>query len=446
MPSDPLPNPWPKPLRLRLFLALWRVAWLVLMPGMLFYLWRRGRKDSLYFERLRQRFGHHDRRDAPHAWIHAVSIGELRSAVPLIEAFLARGEHVVTTHFTPAGLREAERIFADRIAEGRLSAVYVPFDYGLAFRRFFRAFHPRFGLVMEVEFWPGMISASRRAGVPLLLCNGQYPEKSFERDREKWLSPALLVPGFAGVMVKSGLQAARFSELGQARIAITGEMRFEQPVPPAQIAAARALRPGLPPRVITLASVVEWEEDLFVELVADAVKTGSDKPFFVFVPRAPERFSLVAEKLETAGLRVAKRSEALGPGLGGPLPDGTQVLLGDSLGEMYFYLALGDLAVAGGGFNPRGSHNIIEPLSLGKPVIVGPEIWTIEYPAVEAIAAGVARQVSAEELHSAVSEPEMPRAARIEAFLADHAGAVDKTLAALDGWGLLTTPKSRHQR
>ncbi|MEZ5714672.1 MAG: hypothetical protein R3D85_05595 [Paracoccaceae bacterium] len=108
--------------------------------------------------------------------------------------------------------------------------------------------------------------------------------------------------------------------------------------------------------------------------------------------------------------------------------------MGDSLGEMYFYLSLGDFAVAGGGFNPRGSHNIIEPLALGKPVIVGPEIWTIEYPAVEAIAAGVARQIGAEELPSALSEPHLPDHGQIDAFLASHAGAVEKTLAALESW------------
>lgn len=402
------------------------------MPGVLAYLWHRGRHDPLYFQRLDQRFGRNARRDSQHVWVHAVSIGELRSAVPLIRALLERDERVVTTHFTPAGLREAERIFAPEIAQGRLAAVFVPFDYGLAFRRFFRAFRPKFGLVMEVEFWPGMITASRRQGVPLFLCNGQYPVRSFERDRTRALSPALLVPGFAGVMVKSELQAERFRALGQEHVAATGELRFEQPIPETQLRAAKAARTALAGkrRVITLASVVEWEEKLFVE----AVKAVSQKEFFVLVPRAPERFDVVAELLVRAGLRVARRSEILTPDLGLVGTTGIDVLLGDSLGEMYFYLAMCDLAVAGGGFNPRGSHNIIEPLSLGKPVIVGPETWTIEYPAIEAIATGVARQVDAQALVSVLSEPQVPDSARINAFLAEHAGAVEKTLRALDRW------------
>ncbi len=415
---------------------LWRVAWLLLMPVILLYLWRRGRRDPLYRQRIGQRFGRHAACNAPHVWIHAVSIGELRSAVPLIRAFLDRGEQVVTTHFTPAGLREAEKTFAPEIASGRLSAVYVPFDYGLAFRRFLRAFRPRFGLVMEVEFWPGMITACRRAGVPLFLCNGQYPVKSYERDRARFLSPALLVPGFAGVMVKSGAQAERFRALGQDNIAITGEMRFEQPLPMPQLQAAGAARDALAGsrRVITLTSVVEWEEDLFVDLIGEMLQTVSRKAFFILVPRAPERFGPMAEKLEQAGIAYARRSDILNDDLeltGTPQID---VLLGDSLGEMYFYLAMGDLAVAGGGFNPRGSHNIIEPLSLGKPVLVGPEIWTIEYPAFAAIEAGVARQVTTDALPQAMLSDDLPTRAQIDAFLADHAGAVEKTLTALDRW------------
>ena len=343
-------------MKLRLFLVVWRLAWFVLMPGMLFYLWNRGRRDPLYRQRLGQRFGRHGKRGQPHIWVHAVSIGELRSAVPLIRAFLDRGEHVVTTHFTPAGLREAEKVFGKEIASGVLSAVYVPFDYGLAFRRFFRAFRPKVGLVMEVEFWPGMIMSARRAGVPLFLCNGQYPVKSYERDRGRVLSPALLVPGFAGVMVKSELQAERFRALGQPHVAITGEMRFEQPIPPNQVKAADEARPVMAGgrRVITLASVVEWEEDLFVSAIEDTLKTASNPPQFVLVPRAPERFERVAAKLEAAGVRFARRSKSFDADLKATENEQIDVLLGDSLGEMYFYLGLGDVAVAGGGFNPRG--------------------------------------------------------------------------------------------
>jgi len=404
------------------------------MPVMIGYLLWRGRREPLYRQHIAKRFGLHAKRPVSHIWIHAVSIGELRSAVPLIRAFLDRGEHVVTTHFTPVGLAEAERVFGTEIAEGRLVATYVPFDYGLAFRRFFRAFRPQFGLVMEVEFWPGMITAARRAGVPLYLCNGQYPIKSFERDRTRFLSPADLVKGFAGVMVKSSLQAERFRALGQRNIAITGEMRFEQPIPKSQLSAAQKARHALAQnrRIITLASVVEAEDNLFIETIREVLRTKEESPFFVYVPRAPQRFDAVEKLITEAGLVSARRSEIFSDTLELCKKPEIDVLIGDSLGEMYFYLALCDFAVVGGGFNPKGSHNIIEPLSLGKPVIVGPQIWTIEYPAVEAIKAGVASQVSSEALPSALTNPQGPNQAQIARFLNDHGGAVEKTLRALE--------------
>ena len=153
-------------MRLWLFLRLWSLLWHLGLPVVLIYLWKRGRKDPLYARHLGERFGGYPQRLPGAIWIHAVSLGELRSAVPLVRALLDRGETVVTTHFTPAGRREAERVFAPEIAAGKLAAVWVPFETAWAYAGFFRAFRPRAGLVMEIEIWPRMIFAARRAGVP----------------------------------------------------------------------------------------------------------------------------------------------------------------------------------------------------------------------------------------------------------------------------------------
>ncbi|MTJ03197.1 MAG: 3-deoxy-D-manno-octulosonic acid transferase [Sediminimonas qiaohouensis] len=440
MSQPPFPSP-----RLRRAMLAYRALWLLGMPLIIGYLLWRARRDRLYAAHMAQRFGLHRRRTAPHIWVHAVSLGELRSAVPLIRALLARGEHVVTTHFTPAGLREARNLFGPEIERGTLSACYVPFDDARAFRRFFRAFRPKYGLVMEIEFWPGMIMASRRFGVPLLLCNGQYPTRTFERDRTRHPLRAELVRGFAGVMVKSEMQAARFRKLGQVNVAITGEMRFEQAIPPHQTDAAAPVRrwlgAGRRP-VITIASAIEGEDALYARTIADTLAAhdaaGTARPFFVYVPRAPERFDTVAGILTEAGLRLARRSAALDAHLApmtGKAPQ-ADVLLGDSMGEMYFYLAMADRVIVGGGFHPKGAHNVIEPLALRKPVLVGPHIWTIEYPAQEAIDAGVLRSLDDGDALTRALAPgaewTVPQD-RIERFFAAHAGAVDKTLTALPG-------------
>ena len=436
-------------MRLWLFLRAWSLHWHLGLPVVLLYLWRRGRKDPLYAQHLAERFGRYRQRLPGAIWVHAVSLGEMRSAVPLIRALLDRGECVVTTHFTPAGRREATRVFAAEIATGRLAAVWVPFETAWAYAGFFRAFRPRAGLVMEIEIWPRMIFAARGAGVPLFMCNAQYPTKSMARDAKFKLRHKLM-QGYAGAFVKSDLQAARFASVGVPNITVTGELRFDQPVPPHLVAAAETIRPvlsrGRP--VISFASAVEGEDDLYLDAIAAALRHPS-RPFVVYVPRKPERFDEVAGLFAARGFNFLRRSQALdatlspqslpsppwgGDGGGGHPPDvAPDLLLGDSLGEMYFYIALSDRVVTGGGFTPHGAHNIIEPLALKRPVIVGPEIHTIEYPAVEAIAAGVCLRVETPSaLAVALTDWTGPGAGAIECFFAAHSGATQKTLAALD--------------
>jgi 3-deoxy-D-manno-octulosonic-acid transferase len=432
-------------MRLWLFLRFWSLLWHLGLPVVLAYLWHRGRKDALYRQHLAERFGRYRQRLSGPVWVHAVSLGEMRSAVPLIRALLDRGETVVTTHFTPAGRREAERVFAAEIAAGTLAAVWIPIETAWAYAGFFRRFRPRAGLVMEIEIWPRMIFAAKRADVPLFMCNAQYPTKSMQRDAIFKLRHDLM-RNFYGAFVKSDLQARRFASVGVGNITVTGELRFDQPVPPQLVAAARTLRPALAGDrpVVTFASAVEGEDDLYLGAIAAALSHPS-RPFVVYVPRKPERFDVVAGLLAKRSLHFLRRSEALDATLAapslpsppggreggeGPPPD---ILLGDSLGEMYFYIALSDRVVTGGGFTPHGAHNIIEPLALRRPVIVGPEIHTIEYPAVEAIEAGVCLQVAtADALATAITGWPGPDPAVIETFFVSHSGATQKTLAALD--------------
>ncbi len=423
---------FPSP-KMRVALAIYSIIWWVLLPVILLYLRKRGKKDPLYTAHLRERFGVYSKPIQQPVWVHAVSLGEMRSATPLIRALLARGEKVITTHFTPAGRREAEAIFAEDIATGRVQTVWVPLEYGFAYRRFLRSFRPKYGLVMEIEIWPRMIAACHKLGTPLFMCNAQYPQKSYDKDTKGLALRSGLLPGFAGGFVKSQVQRDRFAACGMANLHITGELRFDQHIPAHLVAAAKAAHPLTQGRqTFTLASVVEGEDDVYIDMIR-ATK-GPNGPFFIYVPRAPERFDEMAKMLDAAGIRYARRSTLLDDklALDEAAPD-IDVLLGDSMGEMYFYLSLCDRAIVGGGFTPKGAHNIIEPLALKRPVIVGPEIWTIEYPAVEAIAAGVCHHVkSPEELIDAVKTPADVSEDQITRFFDDHAGGVDRTLAAID--------------
>ena len=164
---------------------------------------------------------------------------------------------------------------------------------------------------MEVEFWPGMIMSARAANIPLFLCNGQYPNKSYQRDKGRILSARDIVPGFAGVMVKSNRMAEPFRELGLDNIAITGEMRFEQPINQSHIDAAVRLRSQLSERpVLTFASAVKDEDALFIAAI-QALKSRMPDALIVYVPRKPEHFDRAAELIQAAGLSVARRSVVL---------------------------------------------------------------------------------------------------------------------------------------
>lgn len=416
-------------IKISTFLLVYRLLWLVLMPLVLLYLKRRARREPMYSHYLGERFGFGAKHTADWVWVHAVSLGEFRSAIPLIDALLARGERVVITHFTPAGRAASMGHYSGQIAQGNVAVCWVPFDYALAFRRFLRRFSIKYGLVMEVEFWPGMIMSARGASIPLFLCNGQYPNKSYERDRHRMFSARDIVPGFAGVMVKSNRMAEPFRELGLEKIAITGEMRFEQSINQSHIDAALRVRSHVPERpVVTFASAVKDEDALFIAAI-QSLKLRMPNALIVYVPRKPEHFDRAAELIQAAGLSVARRCAILDAAFELKTPLNCDVLLGDSLGEMHFYLALADQVVVGGGFASQGSHNIIEPLSQGKPTIVGPNTWTIDFPAIEAIETGVVRQVPDDKLAHALLD--LSEYAPADTFMSVMGGSVEKTLDAV---------------
>lgn len=416
--------------RLRWFYGLYTLVWVCLLPVVVLYLGWRGRRDPLYFKHLGERFGGYGNGMPGAIWVHAVSLGELRSAVPLIRCMLADGEIIVITLFTATGRREAETVFAKEIAAGQIRVVWIPLEYHWCYRRFFKAFQPRYGLVMEIEVWPVMIRAARNAGVRLFPCNAQYPLKSFTKDinKSKWRRD--LYAGYAGAFVKSGLQRDRFAAAGTPNIHVTGELRFDQTVPVWQVTAGQSLKGRIKRRTITITSVVVGEDATYIALIK--AMQGPDAPLFIYVPRAPERFDESYDMLVQAGFKVARRSNVLGPDLETDTIPDCDVLLGDSMGEMYFYLALCDQAVIGGSFVPKGAHNISEALALSKPVVCGPHTWTIEFPFVEAEAAGAAVQVPDQAaLIAYIQIGKVPETSVVKAFFDTQSGAVERTYAAI---------------
>ena len=438
-------------------IAVYELLWHLLLPFFLLFLWRRGRREPLYRQHWGERFGAVEHGLDRPLWVHSASMGEIRGAAPLVQALLAAGYPVWVTTLTPAGRTAARQLFGEAMAQGRLQVSFVPLELGWAVRRFIRRVRPRAAMMTEIDTWPVLLATIRRQRVPLCIANAQYPKKSIERDRRWGGFRASIFQAYELVLCKSETHAQRFRDVGCERVVVAGETRFDLPVSAAHIAAAHALHTrwnlatagphGRP--VLCFASAIVGEDEQFIDAVARVqaglAQAGRPRLLVVYVPRSPQRFDTVADLLEAAGLKVARRSRmldaTLSPTSDAPDMASVDVLLGDSLGEMYFYLALSQVVVVGASFVPLGAHNVIEPLALKKPVMVGHSIWGIEYPGVEALAAGVLQQHTtieglADALVKLLTSPDDYAAAiaGAEAFYAEHGGATQKHMATLVPW------------
>lgn len=438
-------------LGLALAIRLYEITWHLLLPLLAIYFWRRGLKEPLYRQFWAQRFGQVQCNLHRPIWIHCASMGEMRGAAPWITDLLSLDFPIFLTTLTPAGRRTAERLFEQALNEGQMQMSYAPLELSRAIRSFLKRVRPRCAVSTEIDTWPVLLATVRRAGVPLAIANAQYPKQSFERDQRWGGFRAKLFKAYDLVMCKSQMQAERFEAVGCAKVEVVGETRFDLPISEDHRQAARQLLASndLQQRpVVCFASAIEGEDELLIQsmlhLQTRLAPSGQGSPFFVYVPRSPQRFDTVAALIGAAGLRLVRRSEhwdaALNPR---KVIDWTEVdvLLGDSIGEMYFYLELSHLVVVGSSFGTRAVHNIIEPLAINKPVWTGPSVRGIEYPAIEALAAGVlhhARDADdlAQQLADVFSSPEAYQdlVNKIKNFNANHAGSVAKHQAVFLPW------------
>ncbi len=436
----------------RLLLVIYQVAWHVGLPLALVYLWLRGRKEPLYRQFLSERFGRiRCLLDTPF-WLHSASLGELRGVMPLIDKMLLEGMPVLITTLTPAGRTAASQRYSQAIVEGKLQVSYLPLELSSAVRAFALSVKPRCMVSSEIDTWPVLLYTLKSMGIPLGFVNAQYPQKSFVKD-QRWAGfRAAFFRAYDIVLCKSKLHAQRFMAASCPHVEIVGELRFDLPIPQAQVKAARQLRENQQSmfgarHVICIASVIEEEEALLFDAYQDFLSTmeqqGYARPLLILVPRSPQRFDAVAERVKAFRWRLLRRSQDLNTDF---LPmrqinESVDVLLGDSLGEMYFYLALADTVTVCGSFIKNGSHNVIEPLALQKHVIVGPSIWGIEYPGQEALAAGVLTQVpSAQALPAqwmawvSDAHAKVQFQMRAREFMQEHSGSVTKHWQQLSAW------------
>ena len=423
--------------------ALYSLGWWLATPLVVLYLLWRSRRQPEYRAHWAQRWGFVPARvdQAPLVWVHAVSVGETRAAQPLIAALLARDPsiRILLTHMTPTGRQTGAELFASRFA-GRVTQAYLPYDYRYATRRFLRAWRPTIGIVMETELWPNLCASAAAEKVPLALVNARLSEKSLRKGMRWHTLMAPAVNTLCCVVAQTESDAQRIRALGRGQVEVAGNMKFDVTVPPEMTALGRQWRAALGGRPVVLAaSTRDGEERLLLDdwaaLLGARASQGA-APLLAIVPRHPQRFDEIADEIARRGLRLARRSR----------PDGApareaDVLLGDSMGEMFAYYAMVDVAIIGGSLLPFGGQNLIEACAAGVPVLLGEHTYNFEDAARQAIALGAARRepdaISA--LRSAlelVGDPQRRElmSQRGSAFAAAHRGATRRTLALLEPW------------
>ena len=398
------------------------VALYLLLPFIPLRLLWRGRKQPAYLAHWGERFGWYP--TAPQKnlliWIHAVSVGETRACIPLIAALQAcyPRHQILLTHMTPTGRETGETLFGARILQA-----YLPYDLPGAVQRFLTHFTPTFGLLVETELWPNLIAICQQQHIPLALINARLSQRSA---RAYAHFPALsreALNALTFISAQTAADAERLRQLGALDVAVTGNIKFDVVPPPVnnQLRTLWGER-----RVLLAASTREGEETLLL----DALATLLPEPLLVIVPRHPQRFDAVAALLAARHIRFQRRSENTS------LRPETQVMLGDSMGEMFAYYGAAEVAIIGGSLLPFGGQNLIEACALGVPVIFGPHTHNFTQAAQDALSAGAALRVA--DASAALSQAQallQDHKKRIDmssaalAFTAEHRGAADKTMS-----------------
>jgi 3-deoxy-D-manno-octulosonic-acid transferase len=372
-------------LRLILDWMLYRLALLLAAPLIPLRLLWRGRRERGYLRHWGERLGS-GAAAAGGLWIHAVSVGEMRAAQPLIAALRAAHPDapVLLTCMTPTGRATAESLYG-----GFARIVYLPYDYAWLTRRFLRRARPRVGILMETELWPNLIHAATRLDIPVVLANARLSERSARGYARLPALTRACLQRIEIIAAQTEPDAARLLKLGAASVHVTGNLKFDIAPPPEQIERGAAWKAKWGQRPVLLAASTREGEE--VPLLRAFAAAAPAEILLVLVPRHPQRFDEVAGLIESAGLAYQRRST-----LDGVLMPDTRVLLGDSLGELFAYYAACDVAFVGGSLAPLGGQNLIEAASVGRPVLVGPHTFNFEEATRLAIEAGAALRVNDE--------------------------------------------------
>ena len=407
------------------------LTYLLLIPFLVYWLVRGiGNRD--YFDRLGQRFGFGLPKLERSIWVHAVSVGEVQAAAPLVRALAERfpDHEILVTTVTPTGAARVKALFGDAVHHA-----YVPFEFPHAVKALFRRTNPSAALVMETEIWPNLYRGCGVRGIPLILVSARISPKSIPGYRK--LLPLIRETLSHGIIIASQSQqdADRFLSLGAnpARTCVMGNIKFDLKHDEGVVQRGHEERARLfADRPVWIAASTHQGEEEIVLDVHEALRARHEDLLLVLVPRHPERFGSVRELIRERGLSLVSRTEGRAAG-------NAAVFLCDTMGEVPLFYAASDVAFVAGSLVPIGGHNLLEPAALGVPVVTGPHNFNAQDIADLFIGMGACRRVEGpDELVEVVSEllDNPDEAARLgqagQKVLEDNRGALHRLLVLLD--------------
>ena len=372
------------PLRI-LYSALLYLA----LPYIALHLALRGFRNRAYWRRWGERFAYLPPGiRGPYAvWVHAVSVGEVQAAIPMLRQFRMQDPsmRILLTTTTPTGSDLAQGAISELVDH-----VYAPYDLPGVVGRFLERIRPRAVVVMETELWPNTFASCHSLRIPIVVANARLSARSARRYR--WGGPIVreMLENVTAIAAQHQLDADRFVALGapESHVHVTGSIKFDVHVPASFREQGQALRRclGVGRSVWIAASTHEGEEEIVLDAFA-RLRKSLPESVLVLVPRHPERFAGVAALARRRGFRIVLRSEAPESCLD------ADIFLGDTMGELPLFYAASDMAFVGGSLVPVGGHNMLEPAALEIPVVLGPYLFNFAEISRMMLERGAARQV-----------------------------------------------------
>jgi 3-deoxy-D-manno-octulosonic-acid transferase len=342
----------------------------LLIPFLILRLLVKSYTNPNYRKRIGERFGIFSAKNVRPGgiWVHAVSVGETIGIAPVIQEFMRLHPNVAITitTTTPTGSIQVKKIFTDRVFH-----VYCPFDLPYAIKSFLDKIQPKLCILMETEIWPNIINLCQENNIYTILANARLSEKSRVQYAKLKNLTSQVFNQITCIAAQSSVDANRYIALGtkQELITITGSVKFDMHLPEMLIEQGRKIKQSILNRQVILAASTHKGEEEYILAAYKKILQQYPAALLLLVPRHIDRCNEIEKLIINDELFATKQIARKSANQ--TITTDIKILLGDTMGEMYLYLAIADLAIVGGSFVPIGGHNVLEPAALGLPVITG---------------------------------------------------------------------------